>query len=416
MASPFKYPILDPLYGNVEFEPAIADLASRPLVQRLRHIRLSNVDSLGLPGIANVSRYEHALGTAVLAARTTFAKRASERLRICLTAAAIVHDTAISPFGHLMEEALAYLGIAYHHESKWTLLQSPSSALGGVNLQLYLGYQSGLRDWAEKFFDTDANAIIESVIKGIRGGGKFGPAINGEVDLDNLDNVTRAAYHMGLEVDRALPIRVAEYLEDVSESGAIFSEGCVDSIRTWLELREQVYSRFMLTVADFSGKLMMLSSIVHALKVGVIAESDWNMTDGRLIEVLLSSKQEEIAGPLRRWLVADLWDISELYWFEGKVPSFSALTPFTEELSSALSRPCFAYPIRDKRKRRIQLQLSSKETVSLGEEPRQWLLGIGSPLKRPFTTRDNRVVIEITRRHFDAEFGHSSEHVNSLFA
>jgi uncharacterized protein len=416
VASAFKHPILDPLYGIVDFEPAIADLASRPLVQRLRHIRLSNVDSLGLPGIANVSRYEHALGTAVLAARTTFAKRAAERLRTCLIAAAITHDTAISPFGHLMEEALAYLGIAYHHERKWSLLQSPSSELGGVNLQLYLGYQSGFRDWAEKFFASDANAIIESVVEGIRGGGEFGPAINGELDLDNLDNVTRAAYHMGLEVDRRLPVRVAQCLEDVGERGAIFSAECVNSIETWLNLREQVYSHFMLTVADFSGKMMMLSAIIEALKSGVIAESDWNMTDGRLIEVLLSSKREEISGPLRRWLVSDLWDISELYWFEGKVPSFSALAPFTEELSSALSRPCFAYRIRDKRKRRIQLQLSSKEIVNLGEEPRQWLLGVGSPLKRPFTARDNHFVIEITRKHFDVQFGHSSEPVNSLFA
>lgn len=259
MASAFKHPILDPLYGNIEFEPAIADLASRPLVQRLRHIRLSNVDSLGLPGVANVSRYEHALGTAALAAKTTYAKRASEKLRICLTAAAIAHDTAISPFGHLMEEALAYLGIAYDHESKWSLLQGPGSALGGVNLQLYLGYQSGLRDWAEKFFETDANTIIDVVIEGIRGRGEFGPAIKRELDLDNLDNVARAAYHMGLDLDRTLPIRVAECLEDVRESGAIFSEDCVDSIETWLGLREQVYSRFMLTGADFSGKLMMLS-------------------------------------------------------------------------------------------------------------------------------------------------------------
>lgn len=156
--------------------------------------------------------------------------------------------------------------------------------------------------------------------------------------------------------------------------------------------------------------------MVEALKAGVIAEANWNMTDGRLIEVLLSSKQEEIASPLRRWLVSDLWDISELYWFEDKMPSFSALTPFTEELSSALSRPCFAYLIKDKRKRRIELQLSSKETVTLGEEARQWLLGVGSPLKRPFTARDSRIVIEITRRHFDVELGHSSEHVNSLFA
>jgi HD superfamily phosphohydrolase len=417
VASPFKYPFLDPLYGEIEFEPAIADLAARPLVQRLRHIRLSNVDSLALPGIANVSRYEHALGTGALAARSTFAKRASERLRVCFIAAAITHDTAISPFGHLMEEALSYLQTAYHHESKWSvLLESGSGELGGVNLQLYLGYQSGLRDWAEKFFGVDGSAVIQAVVRGINGIGEFGPAIAGELDLDNLDNVARAAFHMGLDVDRRLPLRLAACLENVDETGTVFADESVSLVREWLDLRERVYSRFMLSVPDFSGKLMLLYSIIEALRAGVITEADWNMTDGHLVEVLLNSKQEEISTPLRRWLAADLWDVSDLLWFEGKVPSFSVLMSFAKELSSALSRPCFAYRIKDKRKRQIELRLASKEKVSIGEEPRQWLLGVGSSLKRPFTARDNRVVIDTAQQSFDVQLAYPAEHASSLFA
>lgn len=57
MASLFEDSFFDALYGEVRMEPAIADLASRPLVQRLRHIRLSNIDSLASPGIAHISRY-----------------------------------------------------------------------------------------------------------------------------------------------------------------------------------------------------------------------------------------------------------------------------------------------------------------------------------------------------------------------
>jgi uncharacterized protein len=416
VASPFNHTFLDPLYGEIKFEPIIADLASRPLMQRLRHIRLSNVDSLALPGVANVSRYEHALGTGVIAARTSFSKRAPEQLRICLIAAALLHDTAISPFGHLMEEALSYLQTTYHHESKWSLLLENSPELGGVNFQLYLGHQSGLRDWAERFFGTTGNSVIEKIVQAIGGGGPIGPAIVGDFDLDNLDNVTRAAFHMGLEVDRRLPLRLAACFENVDQAGVVFADECVSLIREWLDLRERVYSRFMLSVPDFSGKLMLLSSIIEGLKARVITEADWSMTDGRLTEVLLNCKQQEITEPLRRWLIADLWDISDLTWFEGKAPSLSALNSFADELSSALSRRCFVYRIKDKRKREIHLRLSSMEEICLGEEPLLWLLGVGSSKKQIFTAKDNHLIVTSAQRYFNAQAVYPEERESSLFA
>jgi len=418
VASPFEDPFFDPLYGEAQLEPAIANLATRPLVQRLRHIRLSNIDSLASPGIANISRYEHALGTAILAANTSFSQRVEPHLRLSFAAAALIHDTAITPFGHLMEEALFYSQADYHHESKWSLLREGHSGAepGGVNLQLYLGLQSGLRDWAEKFFGADASAIIEGIVDGIQGKGRFGPGIAGEIDLDNLDNVTRAAFHIGLSVDRKLPLRIAECLEDVGETGAVFSDRVLDWINEWLVLREQVYSRFMLPVPDFSGKLMLLFCMVHALKAGRITETSWNLTDGQLLEVLSKSEQDEISNTIRRWLIADLWDVSDLIWFEGSPPSFAALNSYATDLSSALSRTCFAYRIKDKRKRRIELLLSSGRRMILGENPCQWLFGVGSPIKKPFSAKENRTIIELARGHFNAELMAAADHSSSLFA
>ena len=64
MAKPPDITYLDVLYGDVALSDEIADLVGRPLLQRLRHIRLSNIDSLDMPGISGTSRFEHALGTA----------------------------------------------------------------------------------------------------------------------------------------------------------------------------------------------------------------------------------------------------------------------------------------------------------------------------------------------------------------
>jgi HD superfamily phosphohydrolase len=418
VASPFEEIFVDPLYGEIRLEPEIADLASRPLVQRLRHIRLSNIDSLSSPGISNITRYEHALGAAVLAANTSFARRSDPRLRNSFIAAALIHDTGITPFGHLMEEAFFYSQVDYHHETKWSVLleRRPGGELGGADLQVYLGQQSGLRAWAERFYGVNAVDLIEEIARGIQGKGCFGAGIAGELDVDNLDNVTRAAFHIGLPVDRVLPLRITECLENITEAGAFFSTNVLELVKEWLALREQVYSRFMLPRADFSGKLMLLFSMVQALKTGLLTKSSWNLTDGELWDLLLRSKQEDIVSATRRWLTSDLWELSDLVWFEGALPPFSALNSYAAELSSALARPCFAYRIKDKRKRRIKLQLTSGRTEVLGQDPTQWLFGVGSPIRKPFTSKENKSVIDLARTTFNAELVLEDEHSRSLFA
>src|SRR5947209_19956686 len=98
--------IQDPLYGEIELCPEIHGLVRRALVQRLRQIRLSNIDSMSMPGIANISRYEHSVGVAYLAAQIGFQHRIPLTDRLILQAAGLIHDTAITPFGHLVEESL----------------------------------------------------------------------------------------------------------------------------------------------------------------------------------------------------------------------------------------------------------------------------------------------------------------------
>lgn len=59
--------IWDPLYGLLELSPFEQQFVFSPEVQRLRHVRLCNIDSLLIPGAAQVSRFEHALGVLRLA-------------------------------------------------------------------------------------------------------------------------------------------------------------------------------------------------------------------------------------------------------------------------------------------------------------------------------------------------------------
>src|SRR5213594_1083824 len=207
----YESTFLDSLYGEISLDDRIAELSRLPLMQRLRHVRLSNIDSIAMPGIANISRYEHSLGTAVLAAKAGFVRHLSSSEEIILQAGALLHDSAIPPYGHLVEEALQYLSVSVSHEARWSVLfDNPDSQPGGVDLQVFLGRQSGLWSWARKAFGESADTSLKEVLRTIQGRGRFGNCVCGSIDLDNLDNVTRAAFHMGIEVDKRLPIRIAE--------------------------------------------------------------------------------------------------------------------------------------------------------------------------------------------------------------
>jgi len=192
--------ITDALYGDIRFFSAIADLTQRPLMQRLRQVRLSNIDSLDMPGIANISRFEHSLGTAYLASRVGFSQVLDERETLILQAAALIHDTAITPFGHLVEEALQYVQAGFNHEVKWSVLFSDAigaNELGGLDTQIFMGRSSGLKEWATKVFGGNGQRFLGVILEAIQGRGKFGQCIASELDLDNIDNLTRIAFHMG---------------------------------------------------------------------------------------------------------------------------------------------------------------------------------------------------------------------------
>jgi HD superfamily phosphohydrolase len=218
MSSPWHHWFLDPLYGRVVFDDALLALVRTATVQRLRHVRLSNIDSLDIPAIANLSRFEHILGVAHLSGQVGFRVGLNPHDYLVLRAAALLHDWAITSFGHLIEEALQYTGTRFDHEEKLGLILAGQDAddIGGADLQILAGRETKLRDWARRFGRGDDNALLHDVMMHIRGRGRMGRAISGDIDLDNIDSVFRMAFHMGLDVDRDTPRRLASAMVAVN--------------------------------------------------------------------------------------------------------------------------------------------------------------------------------------------------------
>lgn len=385
----------DPLYGNLSFNTEISDLISRPLVQRMRRVRLSNVDSLSYPGISGISRYEHLLGTCYLSTQLGCLSSVDRAERLTVQAAALLHDTAAPGLSHLVEEAYQYLGVEYDHEAKWGQLMRGRTETGGIDRQVYLGRESGLRIWAERCFGSDADEAIHNIVNYIRGSGRWGPVISGSVDLDNIDNVARVFYHLGIgdqtvdgryisrEIRGVNPCRTLS----VSEKGAALVE-------QWIESRERVYTRLMEARTDFAGKCMLVFSSMRAIQDGIIDTRDWVMTDDEIMTVILSEGPEDAKHALERWLLADPWEVGLLAWMDGPMPDYTTLAEFSKMLTAELGRVCIAYRIKDKRKRNVVLEVNG-EHRQLGEKPSQWLLGVASPIRRSFNEREQRSINNI---------------------
>lgn len=394
---------VDPLYGRVQLGQTLAALVSKPLVQRLRHVRLSNIDSIDIPSIANLSRFEHVLGVAHLAGQLALRNRLDRHELLALEAAALLHDWAITSFGHLVEEALQYVGTGFDHEKRLKDVTLRQAEILGADLQVFAGREAGLRTWARSAVGQDEQRLLQDIMNHIDGKGRFGRVIAGDIDIDNIDNVFRMAFHMGLEFDKGVPLRLAKSIVDVEpEAGEpVFRVGSEGDIRTWREVRRRVYDHLMLAERDFVGKIMMLSATVQAYQARELFEVDWKIVDHDLLSRLSESESKEVRDTVQRWLAGELWACTPIYWLKGSRPTYPELLRFSEQLSLRMDRYCFAYGIKEKRERVISAHFDDGRRETFGSKPDQWLFGVATSTKKAFTAKEVRIVLDAACESFE---------------
>src|SRR5260370_18212065 len=118
-----------------------------------------------MPGIANLLRYEHVLGVAHLAEQLALRVRLSHFDDLIVRASALLHDWAITSFGHLVEEALQYCGTGFQHEKLLSEIASGATPeeIGGVRRQVLVGRETGLPEWLRTVTrsETESELILD---------------------------------------------------------------------------------------------------------------------------------------------------------------------------------------------------------------------------------------------------------------
>jgi uncharacterized protein len=185
--------IRDPLWNNIRLDPLAQRLVDTAAFQRLRYVRQLGLAYLVYPG-ATHTRFEHALGTYLLARRAlslledrdVLSPSELDECRLIRTAA-LLHDVGHYPFSHALEE----IGALHHEEVARPLVTT--GAIAEI-LTASLG--------------RDAPERVMELIRG-HSSSPLQRLISGSLDLDKIEYLTRDAFMCGvrygdIDADRLL--------------------------------------------------------------------------------------------------------------------------------------------------------------------------------------------------------------------
>ncbi|WP_421611838.1 HD domain-containing protein [Agrobacterium tumefaciens] len=378
----------DPLYGRSEFSRFETALIRTPEVQRLRNVRMCNINSLLITGASEISRFEHTLGVVRLAKEWAKASESAADTAAVISAAAMLHDMKTGPFGHSLEYIFA-----------------DDPELEDLNHQ-----RVGER-LAEGFFQrTKANvsyfgssfqapAIIGDnwnlVADAIAGDGPLGPLISSQMDLDNLDNVVRLAYHVGIASrdDSHIALSLAKDLRVTSGKLSIQSSS-IAHVKRWQSLRHHLYRYLLHDWAEFSAKAMLTKAVELATSADIIGIDSWILTDDLLIHQLISGSvgvNQNIGTLAKRIMLADLYYPVSLRRSSttngyGKLSTPAVKRALEAKMSQALKCQTIVHVILDRSKtdRAVNLHIRDQNRdAEIGESSNELLIGLFSSREQP---------------------------------
>ena len=305
---------------------------------------MCNINSLLITGASEVSRFEHTLGVLRLAQEWANENELDKVRRNDLLAAAVLHDVQTGPFGHTFQYVLEDTGAG---EQKFVHEDVAAGAAQNYYMHIPEAAQfAGVKFGAPRLLGErwkEVSAIID-------GSGNFGPIIAGTMDLDNLDNVVRLAYHSGLadrrDIDAVLAVTRGIKAGSVAGSLRVHSS-VLEEIARWQAVRKRLYEFLLLDWGEFSAKAMLTKAVERGVSAGLLGTNSWSYTDDDLLNHLETSsigEYQDVANLVRRLRCGDLyWPMwlgrSNNVSVYAQLSKLDAKTEIAQKIESSTLRP-----------------------------------------------------------------------------
>jgi HD superfamily phosphohydrolase len=186
--------VRDPIHGDIKITGCLVDLLETPEVQRLHNIKQLGFAHLVFPG-AHHTRFEHSLGSSMIASQIADILGLKEEERTLLTCAAQLHDIGHGPFSHTLESILLQRFGVDHVD---------------LTEKLILGKYAIFEEKERAFVTSpsvheilEKHEVSKKEICGIIRGKPskkpyLGQLLNSTIDVDQLDYLMRDSYYTGV--------------------------------------------------------------------------------------------------------------------------------------------------------------------------------------------------------------------------
>ncbi|MCK1754139.1 hypothetical protein IVA78_02635 [Bradyrhizobium sp. 137] len=269
----------DPLYGAFEPPGFLDRLILAPEVRRLMGVRLLNAPSPSLPTLSEVRRFSHTLGVLRLALLNPHNGLAKDEVR-ALSAAILIHDAATPPFAHLLEYYLKDR-VGWNHEAALPDLLTGHNLFGNTAHQILPGEELRFKRLCN-LSKIDFELVLQIVRKEHPSSG----LLFGALDFDNLDNVLRMAWALGLTVPATPFLQIAREMGVSIEGKMLLSESHSSSVEAWAETRRRVYDILVFDSITVATQAVLTKAISLLFNESDVSEIRWANRDQDFLDLL----------------------------------------------------------------------------------------------------------------------------------
>ena len=305
----------DVLYGPIQIgmpfnQDLLSELIRSPEVERLRNMRLMNFSVPLIQELGSSKRFPHSVGVCYLAQKVGSGSLKSERDLSELMVAALLHDAAIPPYGHLVEVTLRKSHPGFDHEAILGQLLDGTYHATNIHHQIVPGRTLKVGKILHKY-KIDPTRVLELVKP--RPGKQS--AISAQIDLDNIDNVHRMAHLMGWEGAKENLLGLIDSMRINSKLQIEFKPKSISLIRYWQDIRQKLYTLIIGHPECVAQNAFQSDLVKAAVESGVIIPDTWFINEPTFEAELRANKQTRALA--RQLISGSEYRLLDYVWFTG---------------------------------------------------------------------------------------------------
>lgn len=273
--------VYDPLYGRYEIPSYLVKLVVTPEVRRLSQVRLLNTMTPSLATLGELRRYSHTLGVLILCSKLINTEYSEDEFK-ALSASVLLHDIGTPPFGHLLEYHLKE-STGWTHEAIIKAVLQRAYAPENSAHQIFAGRAL---EFAAVLKSVDIRLdLVEAIVTRQH---PLSHLLFGTIDLDNLDNIARMGWALGLTGGTECAVRLAATIAVDRSARLLLPASERQTVFRWSALRRQIYQILVFDPPTVAAQAVLSQTIANAIDENILTDEDWHLSDEELLARLQS--------------------------------------------------------------------------------------------------------------------------------